>query len=202
MVGQIFYFLQGLKFLHGIWNTDVQRTTDPNFTPEVDVFITVAGEPVSIVRETAVAAKNMDYPNFKVHILNDGYVAKKDNWQEIIDMAEEVGVNCITRKVPGGYKAGNINVGLAHTSAPFVTIFDADHVPHKDFLLTRIFSEKQSATSTTRRLDSYSLLNTTRIEMRIISLEALGISKGFSSGQFARGRIGTEFLPCAVQTWS
>jgi len=102
--------------------------------PSVDVFITVAGEPVEVVEQTVVAAQNMDYPNFKVIILNDGFVANKENWKEIIDLAIRLGAGCITRKVPGGAKAGNINNGLRHTGSDLVAIFDADHIPKPEFL--------------------------------------------------------------------
>src|SRR6202008_3490247 len=43
-------------------------------------------------------------------------------------------VECITRTVPGGAKAGNINNALRHTRSPLIAIFDADHIPHRDFL--------------------------------------------------------------------
>jgi cellulose synthase (UDP-forming) len=56
-------------------------------SPGVDVFITVAGEPVSIVEETVEAARRMLYPNFEVYILNDGKVANKDNWRDIEALA-------------------------------------------------------------------------------------------------------------------
>ena len=137
IVGQIFYTLLGLAHLYTLWNMDYQLPLPPRarlFKPSVDVFITVAGEPVDIVEETARAAKAMDYSNFQVYILNDGYVAKKDNWREIEEMAKRVGVYCITRTTPGGAKAGNINNALAQTSGELVVIFDADHVPHADFL--------------------------------------------------------------------
>jgi cellulose synthase (UDP-forming) len=100
----------------------------------VDVFITVAGEPLRVVEETIRAAKAMDYPDFRVFVLNDGLVAGKDNWQEIETLASVLGVTCITRRRAGGHKAGNINHALQLTRAPFVAVFDADHVPHPDFL--------------------------------------------------------------------
>lgn len=139
----MFYILVAVELFHtwqalGFWYTIADMEYMPprlaNFTPAVDVFITVAGEPVEIVEETIRAAKAMDYPDFKVHVLNDGYVAKKDNWQEIEELCRRLNVNCITRTVPGGAKAGNINNGLRHTAAPFVAVFDADHVPHQNFL--------------------------------------------------------------------
>ncbi|MDB4940456.1 MAG: hypothetical protein JWO40_881 [Candidatus Doudnabacteria bacterium] len=134
-ITQAFYLWMTLSFSFSIWKTETPVPLfNKRFARSVDVFITVAGEPLDIVRETVQAAKKMSYLNFKVYILNDGYVAKKDNWKEIIEMAKQEGVSCITRTKPGGAKAGNINHALSLTKAAYVVIFDADHVPHKDFL--------------------------------------------------------------------
>lgn len=132
--GQTFLLWQALTFLWTVWNTkDPVAPTDAFIAP-VDVFITVAGEPVEIIEQTVRGALAMDYPDVRVHILNDGYVAKKDNWQEVEELAKRLGANCITRREPGGAKAGNINNALRQTENPFVVIFDADHVPARDFL--------------------------------------------------------------------
>ena len=132
--GEVFHVWQVLTFIHTIWDTEYVAPRDLGFTPPVNVFITVAGEPAEIVEETVRAALRMDYPNFKVYVLNDGYVAKKENWEEIEKLAIRLGAFCITRLVPGGAKAGNINHALSFTANPFVAIFDADHVPARNFL--------------------------------------------------------------------
>jgi cellulose synthase (UDP-forming) len=145
IIGQVFSLWMALTFLYTIWDMDYEPKGDDSFGEPVDIFITVAGEPVEIVEETLVAALAMDYPNFNVYILNDGYVAKKDNWQEIEQLALRYGAGCITRKIPGGAKAGNINNALSLTKSPFVAIFDADHVPHRDFLqkTMRLFADQK-----------------------------------------------------------
>lgn len=129
--GEVFHIWQIIGFSLTTWNPKKDRQFDDKFARSVDVFITVAGEPVEVVEETVRAAKRMHYPAFSIHILNDGYVAKKDNWQDIEKLAHHLGVNCITRRVPGGAKAGNINNALRVTAAPYVVVFDADHVPKK-----------------------------------------------------------------------
>ncbi len=134
ILGEIFHVFQVGMYLATVWDMDYEAPHDENFVEPVDVFITVAGEPVGIVEETVRAAQKMEYPSFRVHILNDGYVVKKENWKDMEEMAARLGVNCITRRTPGGAKAGNINNGLRETQEPFVVIFDADHVPHEDFL--------------------------------------------------------------------
>ena len=134
IAGEVFHLFQILGYCYTVWGKQFRAKFKQNFAEPVDIFITVCGEPTDIVRETALAAKAMVYPNFEVYLLNDGLVAKKDNWQEIEDLATELNIRCITRKTLGGAKAGNINNGLAQTKNDYFVVFDADHVPHTDFL--------------------------------------------------------------------
>jgi cellulose synthase (UDP-forming) len=134
IVGEIFHLIQILGYCMTVWDGTIRAAFDPDFTPPVDIFITVCGEPVEIVAETVKAALAMDYKDFNVYILNDGLVAKKDNWAEIDAMANSLGIMSITRTTPGGAKAGNINHGLSVTQNPYFVIFDADMVPYPSFL--------------------------------------------------------------------
>lgn len=134
VVGEVFHLWQVAGYLHGVWPRTRVRAFNGSYQPRVAVFITVCGEPVEIVEETVRAALAIDYPKFTVYILNDGFVAKRDNWQDVIKLAKKYGVECITRQRSGGAKAGNINNALTVTTEPFVAIFDADHVPKKEFL--------------------------------------------------------------------
>ena len=134
IAGEVFHLYQIIGYCYTVWSKKIKAVFKRDFSEPVDVYITVCGEPTDIVRETAIAAKAMAYPSFKIFLLNDGLVAKKDNWQEIEDLATELGVSCITRKTPGGAKAGNINHALAQTTADYFVVFDADHVPHPSFL--------------------------------------------------------------------
>lgn len=137
IIGEAFHVWQLLTLIHAAWNTKVSADYATDFEAPIDVFITVAGEPVNIVRRTVEAAARMDYPNFHVYILNDGRVAKKPNWRAIDALPASIDpsrVSCITRRKPGGAKAGNINHALGKTAAPFVAILDCDHIPRPDFL--------------------------------------------------------------------
>jgi cellulose synthase (UDP-forming) len=134
IMGEVFHLWQIFGFCYTVWGQAKPAAFDAHFAQPVDVFVTVAGEPAEIVAATVKAAIEMDYPSHKVYVLNDGFVAKKDNWQEIEQVAHSLGAVPITRRIPGGAKAGNINNALRETASPYVVIFDADHVPHKDFL--------------------------------------------------------------------
>lgn len=145
LAAEIYHIWQALGYLYTVWGTEDVPTREPTQYPPVDVFITVCGEPTAIVRETVEAALAMDYPAHTVHVLNDGFVAQKENWQEIANLEREYPISVITRRTPGGAKAGNTNHALRHTAAPFFVIFDADHIAHKDFLQKTIGHMDDSA---------------------------------------------------------
>lgn len=136
-IGEIYHIWQAMGYMYTVWDQKkyLNKICPPDFTPPVDIFITVCGEPVQVVEKTLAGATSIDYLNYRVHILNDGYVANKENWLEIEELAKKYKANVITRKIPGGAKAGNINHGLKQTSAPYIAFFDADHIPRKDFLI-------------------------------------------------------------------
>ena len=134
IVGEVFHLWQVFGYIHSVWPRKRVSPFDENFTPAVAIYITVTGEPADIVEETVKAATQMDYPNFNVYILNDGFVAKRENWREAEEAAEKYGITCLTRQTPGGAKAGNINHAMTKTKEPFIVVFDADHVPVKAFL--------------------------------------------------------------------
>jgi cellulose synthase (UDP-forming) len=98
--------------------------------PAVDVLIPTFNEPLEVVRATILAAQALDWPQDKLHIfvLDDG---NRDDFQRF---AKDVGVGYFSRRDNRGAKAGNINAALAHTNAPFVAVFDCDHIPTRSFL--------------------------------------------------------------------
>lgn len=94
----------------------------------VDVFIPVYNEPVEVVEATVAAATRMRSAEVRVALLDDG------GTPEMAALARRYGVRYICRPGNEGAKAGNINWSLARTDAPYVAIFDCDHVPDPRFL--------------------------------------------------------------------
>ena len=103
---------------------------DESLWPHVDLLIPTYNEPLSLVRYTALAAMNIDYPPEKLHIyiLDDG---TRDSFRMF---AEAIGIGYITREHHDHAKAGNINHALTQMDSELVTIFDCDHVPTRSFL--------------------------------------------------------------------
>lgn len=108
--------------------------TFENFCPSVDIFICTLNETPDMLSTTISACKNIDYPNHKVYVLDDG------RRQEIKELTEMLGCNYITRQTNKGFKAGNINNALEQTDGEIVVIFDADHVAASTFLRETVYN--------------------------------------------------------------
>ena len=98
--------------------------------PHVDVLIPTYNEPLGLVRYTALAAINIDYPPEKLHV----YILDDGTREEFGEFSRQAGVGYITRREHGHAKAGNINHALSTMHSPYVAIFDCDHVPCRSFL--------------------------------------------------------------------
>jgi cellulose synthase (UDP-forming) len=123
-------FLGYLQTLWPLRRTPVPLPDDPAQWPAVDLLIPTYNEPLSVVKYTALAAMNIDWPSDKlnVYILDDG---KRDEFRKF---AEEAGIGYMTRDNNNHAKAGNINRALARLDSPYVAIFDCDHVPTRSFM--------------------------------------------------------------------
>lgn len=105
-----------------------------SFCPSVDIFICTLNESVDMLSTTISACKNINYPNHKVFVLDDG------RRQEVKELTELLGCNYITRETNKGFKAGNINNALEKTDSQIVVIFDADHIPASTFLRETVYN--------------------------------------------------------------
>ncbi len=124
-------------YIQTLWplrRTPVPLPDNPDEWPAIDLLIPTYNEPLSVVRYTALAAMNIDWPADKlnVYILDDG---KRDEFRIF---AEEAGIGYMTRDDNAHAKAGTINHALAQLEAPLVAIFDSDHVPTRSFLQVTI----------------------------------------------------------------
>lgn len=106
---------------------------DRETLPNVDVFICTYNEERAILERTIIGALAMDYPDYRVWVLDDG----RRDWLK--SLAADLGCRYLTRPDNTHAKAGNINHALDHvmilTDPPdFVSILDADFVPARSFL--------------------------------------------------------------------
>ncbi|MEZ4292960.1 MAG: glycosyl hydrolase family 8 [Myxococcota bacterium] len=114
-----------------------QRPAVDGFAPSVDVMIPIFREPLDILERTLLAARSMDYPDFEVHVLDDGHR------EEVRALAERLGARYIEGPKRHA-KAGNLNHALSRTTGDLVVVFDTDHVPVRTFLAETVpfFSEE------------------------------------------------------------
>jgi cellulose synthase (UDP-forming) len=124
---EAFGFITALLHIFMTWRPTRRTPPPPMPGSSVDVFITTINEPLDVVRRTALAAIRMEYPH-QTWVLDDGARPA------IQVLASDLGCLYLARENNAGAKAGNLNHGLAHSTAEFVAVFDADHAPHKDFL--------------------------------------------------------------------
>ena len=103
---------------------------DFSLWPVVDVYVPTYNESLEVVRDTVLAATNLDYPRdkFNVYLLDDG------NRPEFGAFASAAGVGYITRDDNKHAKAGNLNNAMKHTSGELICIFDCDHTTTRGFL--------------------------------------------------------------------
>jgi cellulose synthase (UDP-forming) len=122
-----------LGYLQMLWPLRRKPAPLPDDTeewPAVDLLIPTRNEPLSVVRHTAMAAMNIDWPAEKlnVYLLDDG------RREEFRKFAEESGIGYISRDNNEHAKAGNLNHALAQLNSPLVAVFDCDQAPTRSFL--------------------------------------------------------------------
>lgn len=141
-------------FLSGFMTADpLKRDLPPRVLaedlPSVDILVPSYNEPVEMLAITLSAAKNMHYPPEKrtVTLCDDGGTDARCNHEdpeiaeksrkrrhELMQLCRELGVLYATRAENKSAKAGNLSSALERLSGDLVVVFDADHVPSRDFL--------------------------------------------------------------------
>ena len=131
----------GLLMLH-VLSRSVNRTAEASMhsvegfaegPPLVYVLIPTYNEAREIIMRTLIGALAMDYPRFRVFVLDDG----RRSWLE--DMCHNMGVDYMVRSDQTHGKAGNMNAALRtllmrEEQADAVAVLDADFVPTPAFL--------------------------------------------------------------------
>lgn len=133
IISETYSYIGALLFGLGMWNLRVRgEPPAPDPAATCDVYITCYNEPVDLVRETAEAARDIDW-HHNTYILDDG------NSPAMRAMAAEVGVGYITRSTAWvgkdrHAKAGNLVNAMTQTTGEFLLILDADQIPHPAIL--------------------------------------------------------------------
>ncbi|HEX3570820.1 MAG TPA: glycosyltransferase, partial [Acidobacteriaceae bacterium] len=126
----VILFLGYLQTLWPLRRTPVPLPDETDLWPAVDLLIPTYNEPLSVVKYTALAAMNIDWPSDRLHV----YLLDDGKREEFRKFAEEAGIGYMTRDDNQHAKAGNINSALPRLESPYLAIFDCDHVPTRSFL--------------------------------------------------------------------
>ena len=151
LLAEIFSVFNTLGLQYTAWPRPVPRlhaSEDPSLFP-IYLMIPTVNEGVGVLEPTlrgalsARARYREAYPQAQITIVvcNDGRVAGAKDWPEVEALAARMGVQCITRTVPGGAKAGNIEharQAVGATENALIALFDADMVAEPEFLLKTI----------------------------------------------------------------
>jgi len=133
LVAETYSYLNACLFGLTIWRRRHRGDPPPpKREATVDVFIPCYNEPLDLVRDTALAARDILWPH-STYILDDG------NSPAMRQMAGEIGVGYIVRTEDWEAKhrhakAGNINNALLQTQGEFILILDADQIPSPEIL--------------------------------------------------------------------
>lgn len=100
----------------------------PQAVPSVDVLITTYNEGPEVLEKSILGASSIDYPNFRVWVLDDG----RREW--LREFCKKAGVHYVSRPTNEGAKAGNINHALSQSDGELVMLMDADFVAYKNSL--------------------------------------------------------------------
>lgn len=186
LAAELFNVAQAL----GFWWTVAHARTRPPAPPfpggpvAVDVLIPVYGEPSEVVDPVVAAAVRIRGPEVRVHVLDDGREPR------IAEIAARHGARYLTRGRREGAKAGAINDALPRTSAPFVAVFDSDHVPDERFLEATLGHMADTRTALVQTPQYYANHDQSPVADAAFSQQALFF------GPIARGKDGLGAMFC------
>ena len=145
-------------FLNGFITADPTRRplpprVAPDDLPTVDVLVPSYNEPPDMLAITLSAARNMTYPAGKLRVVlcDDGGTDQRCQSEDralaeqsqarrrdLQALCAELGVEYRTRARNEHAKAGNMSAALQTLDGELVAVFDADHVPSRDFLIRTV----------------------------------------------------------------
>ncbi|CAM9785131.1 unnamed protein product, partial [Ectocarpus sp. 8 AP-2014] len=97
----------------------LKASEEKGYRPSVDVFLPVCKEPLRLLANTWKHVAALDFPDFKVFVLDDGAS------EGVQALASTFGFEYVLRAdVPALKKAGNLRNAFARTSGEAIAIFD------------------------------------------------------------------------------
>ncbi|HEX3794207.1 MAG TPA: cellulose synthase catalytic subunit [Acidimicrobiales bacterium] len=186
VAAELFNLVQAAGFWWTCWHGR-DRPAAPAWSgplPRVDVLIPVYNEPLWVVTPTVEAATRLRGAHVTVHLLDDA------GRPELAELANRNGARYERRGVNTGAKAGNLNHALARSDAPFVVVFDCDHVPDERFLEATLGYMQEPDMAFVQTPQYYANAGSTRLA------EAAWSQQSLFFGGIARGKDGLNAMFC------
>jgi cellulose synthase (UDP-forming) len=124
---EVFGAITTFLFYFVVWKPLKREAPPPIQDLTVDVLIPTKSESVDLLRKTLLACNDLKYSH-RTLVLDDG------NRQEVKALCDELNCIYLAREKHEHAKAGNLNFGLQHSTAEYIAVFDADHVPLPHFI--------------------------------------------------------------------
>lgn len=164
--------------------------------PVVTVQLPLYNEPL-VAERLIDACAALDYPKslLEIQVLDDSTDETTEIVGRRVDFWRQRGVDIVLihRADRAGYKAGALKNGLRLARGEFIAIFDADFLPHPDFLVRMLpsfgaGSEKANTDRIGMVQARWGHLNAD--ESLLTRIQAFGLDAHFALEQFARNRAG------------
>lgn len=190
-VALLYIFLFSLGQLHLTWvylkskGEKRSELTSDGFQPTVTVQLPIYNEKY-VVGRLLDAVSRFEYPKDKleIQVLDDSTDETTEIILKKIEALRPLGldIKLIHREDRAGFKAGALDQGCKMAKGDFIAIFDADFLPHPNFLKETIFYFQQPEIGVVQTRwghinKNYSLLT---------QLQAFGLDAHFSIEQSAR----------------
>ena len=135
-------------------NKEIPRTKLVEL-PKLTVQLPIFNERY-VIKRLLDSVEKLNYPKdrFEIQILDDSNDDTTAIIEKKVDELKNIGFNIqhIRRSNREGYKAGALENGLNFASGEYIALFDADFIPHPDFLIDTLpyFSDKKIGMVQTR----------------------------------------------------
>ncbi len=119
--------------------SNVTNAQNEQFVPEAKVTVQLPlYNELYVVERLINAVCEIDYPKdlMEIQVLDDSTDETVNISKNIVDLKKKEGFDIvhIRRGTREGFKAGALKEGMRVAKGEFIAIFDADFIPHKDFL--------------------------------------------------------------------
>lgn len=145
-IAMLFIFLYGLAQADLLWKywkrPKISRSPENlplSDLPKITVQLPVYNERYVVERLIDAVAK-FNYPRelLEIQLLDDSTDETSSIIKKRITLYPDINFQYIHRQDRQGFKAGALREGLAKTTGEYIAIFDADFVPHPDFIMETI----------------------------------------------------------------